>query len=227
MLLNDKIDFYGVFSFKSLDADGKVLDEYTEKNLIMDEARTNMAQLVGGVTTSGDVLGSSINKFTLGTLGHMVGENILVHHEVGAIDPSKPTTDKTFHSGRTNLFSEETSNGTYYEIPFVATGAADVYGGVSAGSTNPATTVGGTLRQGGASYADTGNQVRRQVVGSTVTYTVTIPATNANSKNPGSPVIAYTEAALYAGGEIFSMKTFPARVKEDTVKFEITWSIIF
>ena len=39
--------------------------------------------------------------------------------------------------------------------------------------------------------------------------------------------MSYTEAALYAGDNIFSMKTFPARVKEDTVKLEITWSIVF
>jgi len=52
---------------------------------------------------------------------------------------------------------------------------------------------------------------------------VTVPVENANETG----VVAYTEAALYSNEEMFSMKTFPARVKENTVKFIITWSIMF
>jgi len=212
MLLKDKIDFYGVFSVKAYDAAGNIVDEYTEKNLIMDEARKNMAQLIGGVTTAGDIQGSKIDKFVIGTLGH-VGTDILDYKKVG---------ENGFDSTRTALFSEATTGAKNYRIPFDVSGGLDV--------TVNAT---GTMYSGGSSsFTDPTNAISVQRVvggdfGRTVTYTVTIPATCANSGDVSNPVVAYTEAALYAGGEIFSMKTFPARVKEDTVKFEITWSIIF
>jgi len=214
MNFNDNIDFYGVFNFKSIDADGNVLDEYKEKNLIMDAARNNMAQLVGGVTTGGDTsAGLSINKFVLGTRGH-VGTDILDAQQVGESDVDKQIYYRTFDSQRSDLFSEAISGSVNYRIDFDATGDNDVTLTVD-GQRYEAGTVVGAI--------ENGNTVRRVVSGRTVTYTVTVPVDNANDANP----LAYTEAALYAGAEIFSMKTFPARIKENTVKFEISWSIIF
>ena len=208
MILNDQVNFVGVFSIKAFNADGTV-DEYTEKNLIMDEARRNMAQLVGGVTSAGDTQGMHINQFVLGTKGHN-GTDILNYIKVG---------DAGFTSARTSLFSEAIADAKNYRIDFAVTGGLDV---TDANAT-------GRMYAGGAAgiIDSTKNTVRRVVSDRTVTYTITVPATNANSSEADNPVVAYTEAALYAGAEIFSMKTFPARVKEDTVKFEITWSIIF
>jgi hypothetical protein len=206
MVLNDKIDFQGVFSIKAFKTDGTI-EEYNEKNLIMDEARSNMAQLVGGVNTGADTLGSPINKFVIGTLGH-VGTNILDYKKVGEND---------FDSTRTSLFSEVTAGALNYRIPFNPVGDTTITDAAATGTMYSGTTAG--------SADGTKNTIQRVVADRTVTYTITIPAACAN--NGGLDPIAYTEAALYAGGEIFSMKTFPARVKEDTVKFEITWSIIF
>lgn len=208
MILNDQVNFVGVFSIKAFNADGTV-DEYTEKNLIMDEARRNMAQLVGGVTSAGDTQGMHINQFVLGTKGHN-GTDILNYIKVG---------DAGFTSARTSLFSEAITDAKNYRIGFDTTGGLDV---------TDANATGRMYAGGAAGITDsTKNTVRRVVSDRTVTYTITVPATNANSGDADNPVVAYTEAALYAGDEIFSMKTFPARVKEDTVKFEITWSIIF
>ena len=208
MILNDQVNFVGVFSIKAFNADGTV-DEYTEKNLIMDEARRNMAQLVGGVTSTGDTQGMHINKFVLGTKGHN-GTDILNYIKVG---------DAGFTSARASLFSEAIAGAKNYRIGFDVTGGLDV---------TDANATGRMYAGGAAGITDsTKNTVRRVVSDRTVTYTITVPATNANSGDTDNPVVAYTEAALYAGVEIFSMKTFPARVKEDTVKFEITWSIIF
>lgn len=208
MNLSDKVNFVGVFSIKAVNRDGTV-DEYTDKNLIMDRARSNMAQLVGGVTTEGDVKGMHIDRFVIGTKGH-VGTDILNYVKSG---------ENGFTSTRTALFSELLDDSVNYSIPFVPTGAATVTDSAAVG----------TLRTGSTVVAVDAakNTVKRVVSDRTVTYTITIPATNANSRDPANPVIAYTEAALYAGGDIFSMKTFPARVKEDTVSFVITWSIIF
>jgi hypothetical protein len=214
MRLNEKVDFYGVFSVKCLNKNNEVIDEYTEKNLIMNNARTNMAELIAGVTANA----APINRFVLGTAGH-IGTDILNPKLVGG--------PEGFTSTRTLLFSEDVG-GLNYRIDFNADGGLVVEDLAASGS-----------RWNGATPDDipgtdpltnievTPNAVRREVSGQTVTYTITIPADNANSNVAGVPAIAYTEAALYAGDDIFSMKTFPARVKEDTVSFEITWSIIF
>lgn len=209
MKLNDKVDFYGVFSIKSFDKDGNVIDDYEEKNLIMDEARRNMAQLIGGVTAAGDTDGRHIDSFVLGTKGHN-GTNILDYIAVG---------DAGFTSARTSLFSEVGATDINYKIGFNSVGGLNVTDSNATGR-----------HYKGTSAQDTDavkNIVKRVVNDRTVTYTITVPATNANSGDIANPVVAYTEAALYAGSEMFSMKTFPARVKEDTVKFEINWSIIF
>lgn len=218
MQLKDNIDFYGVFSFKSVDCDGNVLDEYTEKNLIMDKARTNMAQLVGGVTVGdGESTGLAINQFVLGTRGH-IDTNILSYQKVGESDATKPAGNQSFDSTRERLFSETIQDAINYRIPFDVRGGNDVTVTVDGQRYETDTEV-------GSLEAD--NTVRRVVADRTVTYTFTIPIDNANSGDINNPVVAYTEAALYAGDEIFSMKTFPARVKENSVKFIIEWSIIF
>lgn len=207
MQLNDKIDFMGKFMIKAYNKDGTV-EVYEEKNLIMDNARTNMAQLIGGVDTGSTAIGQPINRFVIGTLGH-VGTDILDYKQVG---------ENGFDSTRTELFSEELSGNFNYRIDFDPSGGTDVtvnstgymYDGDTLLRTDP-----------------TFNVVQRIVSDRTVTYKVTIPAENANSEDLQNPAIAYTEAALYASDEIFSMKCFPCRVKEETVKLEIIWSIIF
>ncbi|WXB47871.1 hypothetical protein WCWAEYFT_CDS0169 [Vibrio phage VB_VaC_TDDLMA] len=207
MQLNDKIDFMGKFMIKAYNKDGTV-EIYEEKNLIMDTARTNMAQLIGGVDTGSSAIGQPINRFVIGTLGH-VGSNILDYKQVG---------ENGFDSTRTELFSEELSGNFNYRIDFDPNGVSDITVN-STGSMYD----GDTLLRTDPTF----NTVQRIVEDRTVTYKVTIPAENANSEDLQNPAIAYTEAALYASDEIFSMKCFPCRVKEETVKLEVIWSIIF
>jgi len=205
MQLNDKVQFIGEFSIKSIYADG-TFDEYQEKNLIMDMARSNMAELIGGVTSTG----VSINKIVLGTQGH-IGTDILAF-KVAGVD---------YNSTRTQLFSETpVSGGLNYAVTFNPVGGTTVTDAAAVGTLfNIATT----------QIIDAApNTVQRVVTNRTVTYTITIPASNGNAiAAPPNDIIAYTEAALYAGTDIFSMKTFPARVKEPTVELVITWSLIF
>lgn len=64
--------------------------------------------------------------------------------------------------------------------------------------------------------------------GNVTKYIIFIPQNKANNAHVNDvDVIAYTEAALYAGGNIFSMRTFPARTKDSNLEFKITWSITF
>lgn len=199
MSLVDKVNFVGHFSIKAFKKDG-TFEEYSEKNLIVEGARTAMAESIAGVGTS------VINKFVLGTEGH-VGNDILNNRKVG---------ENGFDATRTNLFSEQ-SNSTFYTINFDVSGPA--------ASEEDSTAIGALVLNGSSQGNDlTRNTIIRTVTNNTVTYNVTVPVECGNAT--GS-LIAYTEAALYAGSRMFSMKTFPARVKEDTVRFEITWSIIF
>jgi len=206
MILKDKIDFQGEFKIKMYKKDGSI-EEYTDKNLIMDKARSNMAELVGGYTQ-----GVPIDKFVLGNKGHN-GTDILDYKKVGANDE--------FISSRTKLFAEDSAyndandkENFSYEISF------DVQSDTSLKDDQNAV--------GRITGSDETQEceVQRLVNDRTCTYTITIPDFAGNKVGEGA-VVAYTEAALYAGQDIFSMKTFPARVKEDTVKFVITWSIIF
>lgn len=53
----------------------------------------------------------------------------------------------------------------------------------------------------------------------------TLAGNQANDPTPGSST--FTEAAMYANGRIFSMKTFGSKIKDSTVVLKITWTIAF
>ena len=216
MNLVDNLDFRGEFSIKSFKKDGSI-EEYNDKNLIMDLARVNMAELVGGLIGVDELSGGMhITQFVLGNKGH-VGENILDYKLVGS---------DGFLSTRDSLFSEVLIDDTpgapnfSYSIDFDIKSLNTEY--------TDSASIGKISQKGKSGTVSVDTQVcsvKRTIVDRTCTFEVTIP------DYAGNPVtgdaVAYTEAALYAGNSIFSMKTFPARVKEDTVKFIITWSIIF
>ena len=211
MNLEDNVGCVGHFSIKTFSDDGSV-ETYEDKNLIMNLARESMAMSIGGPTTGADKA-TPITEFRLGTRGHL-GSDILDNVQVGA-DGADGTK---FDADRAYMFSEKPGNVDYaYQMTFDPTGATDV-----------TRVIGGKLMSNTTTSVtdSSGNSIQRVVSGRTITYTITIPAQNANPpQNDPKPVIAYTEACLIAGTKMFSMKTFPARVKENTVKFEITWSI--
>lgn len=204
-------DVQGIFNITSFDKDGNIIDEYTDNNLIVYTARAVMAGNIGDYETARAI--KPINKFVLGTRGH-IGSNILVPVGVGDNQPGYGIFDPE----RTKLFSQE-SNEYNYRIDFNPKG----------GQTVTLSNKTGTLYKGETliSNDDATNTVVREVTGlreNELKYTFTIETPNANV--PGQAT-AYTEAGLFAGDNLFAMKTFPARVKENTVKFVITWSIIF
>lgn len=106
-----------------------------------------------------------------------------------------------FVSSRTQLFSEELSSYTYpieFTNPGVAVGACTI-----------------------VSEPDSGTTINLDHTGTDVQYIIEIPELAAN--NTG--VVVFTEAALYAGTNIFSMKCFPGKIKDNTVSLKITWTI--
>ena len=63
--------------------------------------------------------------------------------------------------------------------------------------------------------------------GSSVTFNITIDRTAANKQDLSTNTSAFTEAALYANGRIFSLKTFQGKVKDSTVSIKLSWTITF
>jgi hypothetical protein len=186
----------GFFKIETLDSSGVVIDSFEEDNLIMDLARTNMCELVAGVTPAG----SPINKFVLGTAGH-IGTDILAPR----------TSTEGFTSSRTSLFSQGTvptpQSTVIYPITFTGTGSAS---GEREVTSEPDSGLGSST-------------VTVTQVGTTVTYEIFLPAQVAN--NTG--IVAYTEAGFYCGTELFNLKTFAAKVKSESVTIRVTWSISF
>lgn len=225
MKLSDNTNFRGEFSITAYKKDGSI-ETYEDKNLIMDTARSNMAELIGGQID----VGLPINSFVIGNKGHSNANsdtsNILDYRLVGA---------EGFVSAKQELFSEDVANDLgglgdaanfSYVIDFDTKNIESVVTDSAAiGKINPK---GKTVTPSAETHVCS---VTRTIIDRTCTFEITVPDFAGNldsgSGGGGSGVVAYTEAALYAGNDIFSMKTFPARVKEETVKFVITWSIIF
>ena len=216
MILDDTIKIQGHFKITSYKKDGSV-DIYEDKNLVMDVARNTMARMIannGGVP---------INKFLIGTQGHS-DNNILNPIAVGT---------NNFNTLRTKLYSQET-NAFFYNIKW--------------DSNNPYNSnlnidnsivwsddkislfgIGNKRSEDGSDNVNHENipcPVTIEVIGNKVTYTISIVEDAANGDS-GLDVVAFTEAALMCDDDIFSMKTFSARVKEDTVRHVIEWAIIF
>ena len=121
-----------------------------------------------------------------------------------APDVLVPKTEaQGFTSDRTMLFSEELGvDGTdYNNIEFTVDGVS--------GST--------------VTTNDGLSTVKTSVIGSTVEYVIDIH----NNAMNGTGTMIYTECAFYTGSEIFSMRTFKGKIKDDTVSLRVTWKIVF
>lgn len=188
-MINDKHTLKGHLIVECLDKDKNVIDRFENHNLIMDAARVAMAQMTAGLNNS-----SEIDKFVLGTKGHVGTDYLTVKTEA-----------EGFVGSRTELFSEEL-NSYFYEISFDVPGSANGVCTVLSETDNT------TPSLVSISYAD-----------KTIEYTFEIYEENGN----GTGVNVFTEAALYAGSNIFSMKCFPGKIKDNTVSLKIVWKIMF
>jgi hypothetical protein len=198
----------GHFKIEQLDKSGNVIDTFEDKNMIMKQSRRTVAHSTAGHTA----YDTYINKFVLGTKGHVQG-NIL--------EPRDFDYDIDY------LFSQ-TENGYFYPITFdpltinASTGKLNVLD--EGYDSNDTPTVNSDIYM---------HLLDNQ---STIEYRIEIPLDNANGSNG---ITAYTEAGLFTKeeedltdnpkklGRIFAMRTFPAKIKEDAVTFRITWKIIF
>lgn len=255
--MTDLINFKGHFTIQAIDADGHVTDEWSDNNMIMESARTTMskifANIVSGTTpfvdtiklgTLGHVYGNVITpKGTsdgfIKTRDRMFSESIDVAdgavinlkkndciRYTGSVNTTGTSNNYYIYTGEgindlsvstdadftdTNIWFDFGVTAPYnYEIGFTIPG-------VVAGPVDPATI---TETDSGA-----GSTVEVEQSDSSVTFTFNIAQPAANDTNGGVSVL--TEAALYANNDIFAMKTFKAKVKDDTVVLKIIWTITF
>ena len=104
------------------------------------------------------------------------------------------------------LFSEEISS---YNYPIVFT--------------NPGTSNGVCAVVSEPDSGTASTTINLKYLNNNIKYTIEIPELAAN--NTG--IVVFTEAALYAGDNIFSMKCFPGKIKDSTVSLRVIWTIIF
>ena len=211
----------GYFKIEQFDKNGKLLDTWESSNLIMLDSKKVMRNAMRGLLASPEpVINTNIhiNTLVLGTAGHQQ-DNLLA--------------PKNFQNDRTDLFCVEQQNGKAYPITFGAQGNIidEGYDEDLPNSRTEASSL--TINN----LSDSGNEI--------IEYVFEIPSGNANDS--GNP-IAYTEAALYTNlnqvipnlgtnpgdslevhdyGDIFAMRTFPAKIKDASTSFKITWQIIF
>lgn len=203
----------GHLKIQIFDKYDNLVNEYQENNLVMDLARNSMQYLAGNVTGKTE----PINQLRLGTRG------VQGTQYAEAILPGSTG----YHPEMTSLFQEDsdTSKGGYVYIC-----SFDVEGPESQTFTSLPDKM---LRYGtevqGYSDISSGTMMTRTVNDRVITFEVTIPRSQGITPGQGGdPVhMPYSEAALYCGDRIFSMKTFPQKFKDEDSKIILTWSIIF
>ena len=216
MNLQDKINLQGYFKITAYKQDGTT-EVIEEKNLIMDKARNNMAELA-----SGCILGLQITKFVIGTACHNPDTNDILDPILVGTYGYTPTRVETF---------SKTQNKFRYNISW------DPFNPVSDDLVTPVSWNLGevSLFGKGNKLDETGVEsgaentpcpISIKVLGNSILYTITLPEAAANGVS-GDSTVAFTEAALFSGSDIFSLKTFSARVKDPSVRYVIEWRIIF
>ena len=151
-----------------------------------------------------DLARNQFAKFCGGIVTDPINKLVLgTQGHVGSDTDTPKTSTEGFISSRTNLFSEVsgTNHVNFENFSFTPNGIS--------GSTVTCTD--------GVSTANISS------LNNIATFIVDIPENVGN----GTGSITFTEAALYTGTNIFSMRTFKGRLKDNSIALRITWKIIF
>ena len=197
----------GYFTIERIDKNtNEVIDRYESENKIMRDSKVSMKKAMKGDTVnSGEAI--MINTLVLGTRGH----------DGNLLQP------KTFSYELSDLFAVSESY-PVYPVTFDRLGTV-----VNEGYDPSLPGSGGTPTLINI-YTETSTD------NETIVYEFVI---NEDSANDNGNPIAYTEAAFYTNvnqnlgitdpeyGRIFSMRTFPAKIKDSSTQLKITWRIIF
>ena len=201
---------------------GKVIDSYEDNNLIVNKARFSMSKLLANHPDTVVRPTSGITGFKIGTRGHNTQtDNILEPKIVG---------QDGYDESREKLFSQEAVDAFYYSISWDPKNLQNEAGAPAAWQNDSITFI-----AKGQKKAQTGAEVDAEnakipvtiLLGTdSVKYTFEISEAWMNGSNSNS-VVAFTEAGLFTGSDLFSIKCFPAKVKDNQTLFRIHWKIIF
>lgn len=223
---------------------GEVVDRYEKHNMIMTTARTVMSRLFANMYNQ-----THPDKFILGTEGHkdssilipkdqtdgFVKEKTTLFSEVGVFALSGDVVDLYKNTYIQYTAADPELSGVYLYVgtSIVSLQLSDIV--VAGEDWVKSDDIGDTYEinfelpgtsnspSGDAASTDTGDQITVLLSGTTITFTFELGSNNGN----GDGTMVYTEAGIYAGDELFCMKTFPAKVKDETVIMRVIWSIIF
>ena len=216
--VTEKVDqpIEGFFKLETIDSDGNVIDTFEQKNMIMKRSKASAANAVMGSSPHEHF----INKIVFGDGGHDNG-NLLV--------------GQGFAYEKSSLFSEVDGSGETFTLlfdPQARTGQGD-------------TVLIKELKTGVITTTNQQSTVKINIINvSTNQYVFDISPGSANA-DTGTGVKPWTEAALYTkngdsfdylnevmgdkglNGQIFAMRTFPAKIKDNSTTFRVTWEIVF
>lgn len=233
-----------------------VLDEYTEDNMIMESARTSMSEIFANLGTGTWInkislgtmghVGDSIlvpkgkddgfvkertrlfsetptSQVAIGQTLSVIRKNDVMYINA-TLAPAKGYY-RFIGSDIQNYLVNDTVINDITVWEFLGTTKPYTY---TVNFTLPTTndTPGGTEASAiDEDDVDSGSTVKVLQTDTSVVFTIDIATAAGNSQNDTTSV--FTEAALYANGRIFSMKTFKAKVKDSTVLLRIVWTITF
>ena len=229
----------GDFKIETVDAlTGEILDVHEEHNLIMSGARNIISKLFAGVN------GANLpNKFSLGTVGHKDGDittpkdyddgftkdrNVLFSEvavfaaagqeiDINKNDIIEYTGSDSSFSGNYRFDGTTTINMTVDDVSILGNNFTYLY-------YSPQTYTTSFNISDSNTSSTNGSTVEVSLIGTSVTFKFELGTEVGNSE---TGVNMFTEAAIYAGDDIFCMKTFPAKIKDKTTIFRIFWTIVF
>jgi len=205
----------GYFKLECLDKDGIIIDTYEHKNMIMQKSKATVANATMGNSPQYDY----INKIVLGDKGSD-GGNLLVGRD--------------FSFTREKLFAQ-TEGGDTFGLLFDPL----------ARSSDGQAPLKREFKTGEVEIGSASKITVNIINASTIQYIFDLAPGSANGGGTDG-VKPWTEAALYVRrddnvnyndntipdtaqeyGNIFAMRTFPAKIKDATTTFRITWEIVF
>lgn len=200
----------GYMKIEAYDENDNLVDSSESYNLVMNLQRESMALMQGNVTT-GSRTNHQIDSFRIGTTGHITAQ-----------EPKPPGTGTNeYNPDMTRMFSES-QNEYNFRLDF---------GNNIQGQANQTFYMFGETYKGDVLQSSNETEqcsMKREVQDRVISFEITIPRGQANPQSAsGIQNVGYSEAQLYCGDRIFSMKTFPQKFKDSSVKLVISWQIIF
>lgn len=211
----------GHFSIELIDKNtNEIIDSYEDNNLIVNKARSSMAKLIANYPYAVGITG-----FKMGTQGHdSTTDNILKPKEAGQQD---------YDESREKLFSQESNNNAFFYTvtwdPKNLTDAENKAVTWTNNNTEISFVAKGQKKNQQGTETDAENAkipIKIELGTNSVKYTFEIPENYMNGTD-GKSAVAFTEAGLFCKEDMFSIKCFPAKVKDSQTLFRIHWRIIF